>query len=114
MLTVDQLVPGSQQILSGDALAEYKKTEEKMDATVHFFKKEVSSLESLAVGRVTPDVLKPVRVSLPDSEADVPPVKLHEIATVGVRDGTTLIVTVFDESVSATVCHTLRLHSDKE
>jgi ribosome recycling factor len=97
--TLDQLVPGSQQVLSGDALAEYKKTEEKMDATIQFYRKEVSSLESLAVGRVTPDVLKPVRVSLPDSDPDAPPLKLHEVATVGVRDGTNLIVTVFDESV---------------
>ena len=99
VMTLDQLVPGSQQVLDGEALVELKKTEEKMDTTVQYYRKEVSSLEALAVGRVTPDILKPVRVSLPDAGPDAPPVKLHEIATVGVRDGTNLIITVFEESV---------------
>lgn len=62
------------------------------------YKKEVAELEVRATGRVTPAVLSPVRVVLPHSEGKG--VRLEEIATVGVREGTTLIITVFEESVS--------------
>lgn len=49
-----------------------------------------------ASGRVTPALLSPVKVSLPD-HGDA--VRLEEIATVGVRDGTVLWVVAFEEQV---------------
>ena len=61
------------------------------------YEEEVAALEVRASGRVTPAVLAPVRVSLPDKGG----VRLEEVATVGVRDGTMLVVTVFEEQVSA-------------
>lgn len=93
----DSLVPGSQRILAGE---EYFKAEKKMQEMLDKYKKEVAELEVRATGRVTPAVLSPVRVVLPHSEGKG--VRLEEIATVGVREGTTLIITVFEESVSGT------------
>jgi len=46
-------------------------------------------------GRVTTALLDPVKVALPDSA----PVRLEELATVGVKDGSTLLITVFQENV---------------
>ena len=89
------LVPGSQKILAGE---EYFKAEKKMQAVVDRFRNEAAKLELRASGRVTPVVLEPVRVVLPHTEGRG--VRLEEIATVGVRDGTTLIITAFEESVS--------------
>ncbi|EMD34806.1 hypothetical protein CERSUDRAFT_54801 [Gelatoporia subvermispora B] len=69
-----------------------------MQAYVDKFRKDVATLEQRANGRVTPAMLSPVRVAVPEYEsADGRGVKLEEVATVGVRDGTTLIVTVFEE-----------------
>ena len=60
-------------------------------------------MEMQGSGRVTPDVLKPVRVVLPESQSqsdgEVCACALEEVATVGVRDGTTILVTVFAENV---------------
>ncbi|TCD64081.1 hypothetical protein EIP91_004553 [Steccherinum ochraceum] len=89
----DSLVPGSQLILAGE---EYHKAEDKMKGMADKFKKEVAELETRASGRVTPSVLAPVRVVLPHSDGKG--VRLEEVATVGVREGTTLIITVFEES----------------
>lgn len=94
-IDTNSLVPGSQRILAGD---EYFKAEEKMKSILDRFKKDVSELETRASGRVTPTVLAPVRVVLPHSEGRG--VRLEEVATVGVREGSTLIVTVFEDSVS--------------
>ncbi|OCH87768.1 ribosome recycling factor [Obba rivulosa] len=89
------LVPGSQRILAGE---EYTKAETKMKAFVDKFLKDVAALEQRASGRVTPAMLSPVRVILPDNAGtDGRGVRLEEIATVGVREGTTLIITVFEE-----------------
>ena len=94
------LIPGSQQVLIGEAPAEYEKADAKMKSAVDWFRRECAAMEMQGSGRVTPDVLKPVRVVLPESDgADC---GLNEIATVGVRDGTTIIVTVFAENVSCT------------
>lgn len=94
-VNTDTLIPGSKRILAGE---EYFKAEEKMKGVLDRFKKEVAELETRASGRVTPAVLAPVRVVLPHSEGKG--VRLEEVATVGVREGTTLIITVFEESVS--------------
>jgi len=89
----DAFVPGSQLLQQSP---EYKKLEDKLKSTSERFRKDVADLEVRATGRVTPAVLAPVRVVLPDSP-DGRGVRLEEIATVGVRDGSTLIVTVFEE-----------------
>ncbi|KAI0797260.1 ribosome recycling factor domain-containing protein [Irpex lacteus] len=88
----EDLVPGSQRIAAGEV---YLKAEESMKSTLERFRKEVSSLETRASGRVTTSLLAPVRVKLPDH--DPKGVRLEEIATVGVREGTTLVVTVFED-----------------
>ncbi|EED79754.1 predicted protein [Postia placenta Mad-698-R] len=99
VVSTENLVPGSQRIVAGE---EYVKAEGKMKAIVERFRKEVATMEMRASGRVTPAILSPVRVMLPDSEGgDAKGVRLEEVATVGVREGTTLLVTVFEE-------HTLR------
>ncbi|KAI0089539.1 ribosome recycling factor domain-containing protein [Irpex rosettiformis] len=90
--TEEAFVPGSQRIAAGES---YVKAEESMKSTVERFRKEVSGLETRASGRVTTGLLAPVRVKLPDGDSKG--VRLEEVATVGVRDGTTLIVTVFEE-----------------
>lgn len=89
-----KLVPGSQQPITDEtALAEYKKAETTMKNAVEWFRKECQGFETRASGRVTPALLSPVRVKL-DREY-----RLEEIATVGVRDGSVLLVTLFDEKV---------------
>lgn len=91
-----ELIPGSQRIAAGE---EYTKAEEKMKAGVEYFRKESAALDMRASGRVTPAILSPVRVKVPNS-GDPKGVRLEEIATVGVKEGTTLLVTVFEDHVS--------------
>lgn len=94
-------VPGSQQLLeSEEARAEYTKAESKMASAVDWYRKEVAAFETRASGRVTPALLTPVRVEKGRGQ----PVKLEEVATVGIKDGSVLIVTVFDEQVRRSLC----------
>lgn len=65
-----------------------------MKTAVEWFRKECQGFETRASGRVTPALLSPVRVKLAEREY-----RLEEIATVGVRDGSILLVTLFDEKV---------------
>ena len=98
------LVPGSQQKLTDETtIEEFAKAEKKMQAAVEWYRKEVASLETRASGRVTPALLSSVRVALPNSHGEL--FKLEDLATVGVRDGSTLLVTVYDEGV----CHAIYL-----
>jgi ribosome recycling factor len=112
-IATTSLTPGSQQTLNDPtAREEFGRADAKMGGCVEWLKREVSQLEARASGRVTPQLLAPVRVSVgpPPSAASAsassasPEAKqkarLEEVATVGVRDGTTLIVTVFDPQVS--------------
>jgi hypothetical protein len=107
------LTPGSQQALTDPAARdECARADAKMATCVEWFRREVARLEARASGRVTPRLLDPVRVSsvatLSASSsssgsgqgAGEKKVGLEEVATVGVRDGSTLIVTVFDPQVS--------------
>ncbi|OAX39928.1 ribosome recycling factor [Rhizopogon vinicolor AM-OR11-026] len=90
------LVPGSKQALTSEAARlEYGKAEAKMSAAVEWYRKEVAGLETRASGRVTPALLSPVRIELPGKGKDL--AKLEDVATVGVRDGSTLIITVFED-----------------
>jgi hypothetical protein len=110
-IATTSLTPGSQQTLTDPtAREEFARADAKMAGCVEWLRREVSQLEARASGRVTPQLLAPVRVSVsavggPSTAASASSdakkaVRLEEIATVGVRDGTTLIVTVFDPQVS--------------
>ncbi|KAN0086108.1 Ribosome recycling factor domain containing protein [Tylopilus felleus] len=95
-------VPGSQQRFDSDETrTEYASAEDRMSTAVCWFRKEVAALETRATGRVTPALLAPVRVERSSgggkSRTGTESVKLEEVATVGVKDGSVLIVTVFDE-----------------
>lgn len=90
-----KLIPGSQQPITDEAaLAEYTKAETAMKTAAEWFRKECQGFETRASGRVTPALLSPVRVML--NEKDF---RLEDIATVGVRDGSILLVTLFEEKV---------------
>lgn len=99
MIDTGNLVPGSKQPITDEAAREeYTKCEGKMQAAVEWFRKDCAASEARAGGRVTPAILDSVRVTLPGSTE---PYRLEALATVGVRDGTTLIITVFEEQVKA-------------
>lgn len=101
-LSTSTFVPGSKQVIVDEgARAEYEKATERMNSTVEWFRRETATLETRAIGRVTPALLAPVRVHVKGSSD---PVRLESVATVGVRDGSTLVITVFEEEVS--VCKT--------
>lgn len=68
-----------------------------MRSTIEWYRKEVVGFETRASGRVTPALLAPVKVLVHGRDSE--PVKLDDLATVGVKDGSMLIVTVFDENV---------------
>ncbi|PBK88249.1 hypothetical protein ARMGADRAFT_1054941 [Armillaria gallica] len=86
---MSSLKPGSQQPLTKPAdIAEHEKCEEKMKASVEWLRRDCADASARAAGRVTPALLANVRVKEQ---------KLEEEATVGVRDGSMLVVTVFDE-----------------
>ena len=94
--STSSFVPGSQlRFDSEETRAEYAKTESKMATVVDWFRKEVAGFETRASGRVTPALLSPVRVESRRGQT----VKLEEVATVGIKDGSVLLVTVFDEQV---------------
>ncbi|KAK0191871.1 ribosome recycling factor domain-containing protein [Armillaria mellea] len=87
--STSSLKPGSQQPLTKPAdIAEHEKCEEKMKASVEWLRRDCADASARAAGRVTPALLANVRVKEQ---------KLEEVATVGVRDGSMLVVTVFDE-----------------
>lgn len=97
-MTTDQLLPGSQLRVPESALSEYRKCEEKMVAAVEWYRREVAKMEARASGRVTPEILAPVLVKIPGRGANG--VRIEEVASVGVKDGSVLMVTVFEDSVS--------------
>ncbi|KAN0127224.1 Ribosome recycling factor domain containing protein [Lactarius tabidus] len=99
-ITTTSLTPGSQQVLSNPAAREeHARASTTMANSVEWFRREVAQLDARASGRVTPQLLDSVRVSLPiGAGASSAPSKLRleELATVGVRDGSSLVVTVFE------------------
>ncbi|KAG8928993.1 hypothetical protein FRC00_001570 [Tulasnella sp. 408] len=92
--SVADLTPASQSKVAPEAKGEVDKASKKMISTVDWYRKEMSLLTNRALGRVTPAILDSVRVHLPDLDV---PLKLSEVATVGVKEGTVLVVTAFDE-----------------
>ena len=90
-------IPGSKQPITDEAAREeYAKAENAMSVAVDWFRKECAASEARALGRVTPALLSPVRVKVPGTAKSS---HLEELATVGVREGTTLLITLFDEHV---------------
>ena len=90
-------LPGSKQPITDEAAREeYAKAEELMSLAADWFRRECATLEARALGRVTPALLSPVQVKVPNTTKSLP---LEEVATVGVREGTTLLITLFDEHV---------------
>lgn len=95
--STENLIPASQRALQDDAAqAEYDKSSTKMAASIEWMRKEVAGLTARGLGHVTPSILDPVRVVLPDAPH---PHRLQEVATLGVRDGTDIIITLFDDNV---------------
>ncbi|KAG8743211.1 hypothetical protein FRC10_000282 [Ceratobasidium sp. 414] len=68
---------------------------QKMGTTLEWYKRELAQMETRASGRVMPSLLDPVRVRLKSGGGAVS--KLEEVATVGVKEGNVLVITVFDE-----------------
>ncbi|KAG8700786.1 hypothetical protein FRC09_005750, partial [Ceratobasidium sp. 395] len=68
---------------------------QKMEATLEWYKRELAQMETRASGRVMPSLLDPVRVKLKNDGGVA--LRLDEVATVGVKDGNVLVITVFDE-----------------
>jgi ribosome recycling factor len=92
-------IPSSKKspITTESAREEYDKCETAMKASVDYFRKDCAAAENRALGRVTPALLSPVRVKLPDAPNGV---RLEELATVGVREGSILVITLFSEHVN--------------
>ncbi|PBK65713.1 ribosome recycling factor [Armillaria solidipes] len=87
--STSSLQPGSQQPLTKPTdIAEHEKCQEKMKSTVEWLRRDCADAAARASGRVTPALLANVRVQGQ---------KLEQVATVGVRDGSMLVVTVFEE-----------------
>ncbi|KAG8902247.1 hypothetical protein FRB99_004705 [Tulasnella sp. 403] len=96
-ISTADLIPASQSKVAPEARVECDKTDKKMTSCVDWYRKEMALLENRALGRVMPSILDPVRIELPGDEGVNGPVKLTDVATVGVKEGTILVVTVFDE-----------------
>ena len=91
------LVPGSKQPITDPAAQqEYDRADKTMSASVAWFKKECAALETRASGYARPGMISSVRVKIPEQ----PDMRLEELATIGVRDGTTFLVTLYDAQVS--------------
>ena len=91
------LVPGSKQPITDPAAQqEYDRADKAMSASVSWFKKECAALETRASGYARPGMISSVRVKIPEQ----PDMRLEELATIGVREGTTFLVTLYDSQVS--------------
>lgn len=91
------LVPGSKQpITDSTAQQEYDRADKAMSASVAWFKRECAALETRASGHARPGMISSVRVKIPEQ----PDMRLEQLATIGVREGTTFLVTLYDPQVS--------------
>lgn len=100
-----RFVPASSMPHGAAYDAEEKSADEKMGASVRWLKEAARGVEVRSSGRVIPDVLDPVRVRIKLDEGagengEEMEVGLKEVASVGVRNGNVLVVTVFEEEVS--------------
>ncbi|KZS97285.1 ribosome recycling factor [Sistotremastrum niveocremeum HHB9708] len=95
-LSTADLVPGSKQVLEDASQAELEKVAAKIQSTITWFKKQLAEIQSRGSGRVTPAILDSVRVEAGTRGI----VKLDQVSTVGVRDGTTLMINVFEDEMT--------------
>ena len=93
--STQKLVPTSQNAHGDEFQEEKRNLDEKITASVNWFKARVALTETRTSGRATPTMLDSVRVELPD----MPLQKLVEVATVGVKDLSTLLVTAYEAEV---------------
>jgi len=93
--SAQKIVPTSQNAHGDEFQEEKRNLDEKMAASVRWFKAQAILTETRTSGRATPTMLDSVRVGLPD----MPPQKLVEVATVGVKDLSTLLVTAYEAEV---------------
>lgn len=91
----EKLVPTSQNTHGDEFQEEKRNLDEKMAASVRWFKAQVTLTETRTSGRAAPTMLDSVRVELPD----VPSQRLAEVATVGVKDLSTLLITAYEAEV---------------
>jgi ribosome recycling factor len=112
-----RFVPSSSMPHGAAYDAEEKSADEKMAASVRWLKETARGVEVRSSGRVVPDVLDAVRVRIRldeegEGEEGEMEVGLKEVASVGVKNGNVLVVTVFEEQVSLLLglfFYTLRL-----
>lgn len=97
----NRFVPTSQNAFGETYQTERKDADDRMTASVNWFKAQATAVETRSSGRVTPDILDGIRVNL--GQEGMESVKLVDIATVGVKNGNTIVVTVFDQEV----CHVI-------
>ncbi|KAF9003225.1 ribosome recycling factor domain-containing protein [Cyathus striatus] len=95
--STDSFVPGSQLRVEPAAQEEYSKADTGMRTAVEWFRKECSATEVRMSGRVNTSILSPVRVVVGAGEGEEYTSRLEEVATVGIKDGTMLLVTPFEE-----------------
>ena len=91
---VVEVIPGSRNQFGPEFREEWEKANTKMAASTEWFRREAGTLETQGSGRVMPSLLDSVKVTITNGTN---PVRLQEVATVGVKDGTTFVVTVFEE-----------------
>jgi hypothetical protein len=93
--STQKLVPTSKNAHGDEFQEEKRNLDEKMAASVRWFKAQVALTEIRTSGRATPTMLDSVRVEIPD----MPSQKLAEVATVGVKDLSTLLITAYETEV---------------
>lgn len=71
-------------------------SEQKMTGSLEHFTKELAALENRASGRVNASLFDAVRVPSLDGSVRY---RLGEVGTVGVKEGSTIVITLFDEKV---------------
>jgi ribosome recycling factor len=67
-----------------------------MSSSIDWLRKETAGITARGIGQLTPAILDPVRVVVADSPKEL---RLEEVATVGIREGTNLIITLFEDEV---------------
>lgn len=98
-----RFVPSSSMPHGAAYDAEEKSADEKMGGSVRWLKESARGVEVRSSGRVVPDVLDTVKVRIrlgeDGEDGDEMEVGLKEVASVGVKNGNVLVVTVFEEQV---------------
>jgi len=102
-----KFVPQSSMPHGAEYDKEEKSADAKMKASLNWLKEQARSVEARSSGRLSPDILDGVKIVLePSADDRSAPAEhaLKEIATVGVKHGNTLVVTVFEEHVRLCGC----------